>query len=229
LADAEGFLAIIRSLEFIGQQLSGQIAGFWDYRPALVRLAGKSLLASEVPEALPVWHASFCSLYDEMRHARNDAVHQGSYARTLTNHALDLAIILEDALMSEASVVSQFMVREVVVAEQWYPISYVRQLMLKYAFSYLPSFDGIEWRLVPEWAVAQFIRGAASIDEKKKRLLTQVGEASRSQLRTIETVPIVANTLVSEALKKIEDHPLLIVDEKDHTRLVGLLTASDVL
>ena len=64
-------------------------------------------------EQLMTYHTSFCDLFDELKDARNDAVHQGAHARILTDHAVELAIILEDALMSKFSRVSQFMVRDV--------------------------------------------------------------------------------------------------------------------
>jgi hypothetical protein len=43
------------------------------------------------------------ALYEELRQARSDAMHQGAHARILTDHAVELTIILEDALMPEAS------------------------------------------------------------------------------------------------------------------------------
>lgn len=229
LADAEGFLAVIQALELTGQQLSGRINGLACYKPALVKLADRSLFSSAIPEALPTWHTSFSLLYDELRQARNDAVHQGSYARTTTGHALDLAIILEDALMSEASRVSQFMVHDVVLAQPWHPISYIRQLMLKNAFSYLPVLASNQWRLISESSVARYIRGADSIGQKKERLLVHVSHAIGSALPTIEATTVHPNTPIKEALDKIGDYPILVVSESDQTHLVGLLTASDLL
>jgi len=46
------------------------------------------------------------------------------------------------------------MVRGVIEAKPWYPISYVCQLMLTHAFSYLPvQIDGA-WKFVPEYSIA---------------------------------------------------------------------------
>ena len=42
----------------------------------------------------------FSRLYDLVQDARNDALHQGAFARHLTIHAIGLALILEDALRS---------------------------------------------------------------------------------------------------------------------------------
>ena len=117
LADAEGFHAVLRVVEMIGQQLDGKIStGMKGYKAALCRLASASPLATDLPSNWPGCHTEFGALYDEMTQARNDAVHQGAYARTLTDHSVELSIILEDALMIVASCVSQFMVRNVVEA-----------------------------------------------------------------------------------------------------------------
>jgi hypothetical protein len=139
LADAEGFNAVLRVIELLGQQLGRNIKTLGHYKPMLSGLASVSPLAADLPSQWPGYYTSFSALYDEMKLARNDAVHQGAYARTLTDHAVELSIMLEDALMNEASKISQFMVRTVVDAKRWHPVSYVRQQMLTNAFSYLPS------------------------------------------------------------------------------------------
>jgi hypothetical protein len=59
----------------------------------------------------------------------------------LTTHAFQVALILEDALMTDMKMVSQYMVRDVVCAQSWQPISFVRQQMLAYSYSYLPFLD----------------------------------------------------------------------------------------
>ena len=112
-----------------------------------------------------------------MRQARNDAVHQGAYARTLTGHAVELSIILEDALMTDASKVSQFMVRDVVGAKPWHPVSYVRQQMLTHAFSYLPIWLHDVWKLIPEYAVAKLLRNASSNIARRQHLAALVSES----------------------------------------------------
>ena len=123
LADAEGFMAVIHTLELMGQQLTCNIGDLEKYKKKLNCMAGLSSLAHKGD---PTCHIRFSTLYGELQRARNDAVHQGAYARILTDHAVDITIILEDALMSEFSKVSQFMVRDVVEAKPWQPVSYAR-------------------------------------------------------------------------------------------------------
>ena len=138
---------MLRVFELIGQQLGRDIKGLADYSAKLSDLASASPLAADLPSKWPEYHTEFGALFEEMRQARNDAVHQGAHARTLTDHAVELSIILEDALMTDASKVSQFMVRDVVDAKLWHPLSYIRQQMLTHAFSYLPIWHADAWNL----------------------------------------------------------------------------------
>src|ERR1700730_3496809 len=124
LADAEGFHSILHSLELIGQMLDGRVRDLGKYEKAISSLADTSPLFAEIPRQWPQYHNTFGALYKELRQARNDAVHQGAHARTATSHAVELTIIIEDSLMSEAAAVSHFMVRDVVEAKLWHPVSY---------------------------------------------------------------------------------------------------------
>src|SRR5580704_15477887 len=122
LADAEGFHSILLAVEMLGQQLDRKATGIGGYKTVLSVLASKSPLAVDLPGDWPSCHTGFEVLHDELKQARNDAVHQGAYARTITDHAVELSMVLEDALMIDASAVSQFMVRNVVEAKLWHPV-----------------------------------------------------------------------------------------------------------
>ena len=108
--DAEGFQDVLFTLEEIGQFLSGKTGTLASYKPAIKELASQSCLAYEIPRSHQGWHTSFGDLYDLVRKARNEAMHQGSYARHLTDHSVRLSLILEDALMNSGSTASEFMV-----------------------------------------------------------------------------------------------------------------------
>ena len=167
LADSEGFHVIIHAIELIGQNELQKTKpqgkdmrppGLHKYGPALSKLASSSPLSHDIPNLYQHYHTEFSVLYEELRKARNDAIHQGAYARSLTSHATEISIILEDALMKDASCVSQFMVREVTIAKPWQPISFIRQQMLRQAFSYLPIFLEENWKLISELGVARYLR-----------------------------------------------------------------------
>ncbi len=230
LANAEGFQAVLHSLELIGQQLVGEVRGLGEYEAELSSLADASPLSADIPSKWPGCHTTFRALYDELRRARNDAVHQGSHVRTLTDHAVELTIILEDALMSDASMISQFMVRHVVEAKPWHPVSYVRQQMLKHAFSYLPIRVENTWRLIPEYSVARYLRGSRSQNTRKKRLATRVDDpVAAKELHFLQAVTAAPEDLIAETLQRVGEHPILVVDPAHGDVLAGVLTSSDVL
>jgi predicted transcriptional regulator len=230
LADAEGFHAVLRAVELIGQQLGKKISGLGGYTTMLFGLASASPLAADLPSQWPEYHTEFGALYNEMRRARNDAVHQGAYARTLTNHTVELSIILEDALMTDASKVSQFMVRNVVEAKPWHPVSYVRQQMLTHAFSYLPICHTGAWKLIPEYAVARLLRNAPSNAIRGQRLVALVSDTvAESGLELLDARTVCPEMPITEALQFIWERPVLVVDRMHADVLVGLLTSSDIL
>ncbi len=213
LADAEGFQAVLHSLELIGQLLVREVLDLGRYEDELSSLADASPLSADIPSEWPGCHTTFRALYDELRRARNDAVHQGSHARTLTDHAVELTIILEDALMSDAAKILQFMVRDVVEAMPWHPVSYVRQQMLKHAFSYIPVRVDATWQLIPEYSLAQYLRGAPSQKIRKKRLATRVSDAiAANDLLLLEADTAAPEDPIVEILRRIGAQPILVVE-----------------
>jgi predicted transcriptional regulator len=230
LADAEGFPAVLRVVEMIGQQLDGKISiGLKGYKTALTRLASASPLATDLPSNWPSCHTEFGALYDEMTQARNDAVHQGSYARTLCDHSVELSIILEDALMTDASCVSQFMVRNVVEVKPWHPVSHVRQQMLTQAFSFLPIWYDGAWNFIPEYSVARYLRtGWGNV--RRERLVASVSAAvTASNLELLKAQTVGPDEPIKATLPLIGERPLLVIDSEHADALVGMLTSSDIL
>ena len=176
--DAEGFQALVQSLELIGQLERGKAMTLAGYKKSLGALAKASPLYDVIPSHCPAWHTPFEVLYEELRQARNAAVHQGAYARILTDHAVDLAIVLEDALMKNAAEISQFMVRNVIEAKAWHPVSFVRQQMLRHAFTYIPIQIENEWLLIPDFEIARYLR---TVDETERnaRLACSLTDATK--------------------------------------------------
>ena len=129
--DAEGFQALIFAIERLGSSLVGRAGTLREYRPKMAGLAERSPLAEDIPSTQPHWHTSFGSLYRLVTQGRNDALHQGAYARMVTEHAVQLSLVLEDALMEGQTLVRDFMVRTVVCADPCQPVSAVRQMMIR--------------------------------------------------------------------------------------------------
>ncbi|MCY4390360.1 MAG: hypothetical protein OXC18_24935 [Desulfurellaceae bacterium] len=238
LADAEGFMAVIHTLELMGQKLTGTVLNFRDYQTKLNCVAGLSLLSRKIVSEWPEYHTKFGILYEELRHARNDAVHQGASARILTDHAVDITIILEDALMSKSSEVSQFMVRDVVEAKPWHPVSYVRQQILKHGFSYLPIWFKNEekWKLISDYSVARYLPRCLQTNERKTRLVTTIEDAIKEdngndRLRVLSAKAVYPEKKINDndILKCVGAKPVLVVNYGREDVLAGILTSSDIL
>jgi CBS-domain-containing membrane protein len=130
--------------------------------------------------------------------------------------------------MADALTVAQFMVRGVVEAKPWHPVSYARQQMLKHAFSFLPIWHEGKWRLISDASIAKYLRQAAA--GRNDRLATPVSVAvSRGDLRLLDATTAASDDLIEVHLQHVGERPILILDPHDQGTLLGLLTASDVL
>ncbi len=183
LRDAEGFQEILFAVERLGSALIGKVDTLGGYKYAINTKAQDSPLAEKLPLVWSEWLLPVYKLYESVRIARNDALHQGAFARHLTIHAVDLAIILEDALMKDLTTVDCYMVRDPVCAFPWQPVGFVRQVMLENSFSYLPFYDARAepptWCLISDYAIAQYLRLS---HDRNERLAKTLQEALDSKL-----------------------------------------------
>jgi hypothetical protein len=124
--DAEGFSEILFALERLGSYLTNRIGTLISYRDEIRSIACRSPLARGIPDSEPL-HLTFDRLYELVMWARNDALHQGAYARHITAHAIELSIILEDALMNPLGTVGDYMVRDPQCCALWQSLSLIRQ------------------------------------------------------------------------------------------------------
>lgn len=227
--DAEEFQEIIFVIERFGAYLIGQIKGLGNYKTSIEQEALNSPLAEEIPNQCTAWHPRFSTIYELVREARNDALHQGAFARHLTNNAIQLALVLEDALMSNANTVSEFMVREPICALRWQPMSFIRQQMLKNSFTYLPlssNNDGQpSWQLVSDYHVAHYLRQKDRNARLAKTLDAAIGEGLL--LEPAETCFV--DTNIIDALTKSEGKPVIVIDNVRPDLMVGIVTPFDFL
>jgi hypothetical protein len=229
--DAEAFHEILYAIEKFGIKFTNNVEGLYGYWDEIGKVAEKSPLSSNIDRE---WHLPFNELYELVKDARNDALHQGAFARHLTLHATQLVLILEDALMDEASKVSDFMVREPICAYIWQPLSFIRQQLLLNSFSYLPVYieTGKEsgWQLIADYAVAQYLRSASSKTERKKRLAEPIGKAWELGKINFQKADLCsADALVSNILRDLTIRPILVINENKKDHLLGILTAYDLL
>jgi hypothetical protein len=244
LRDSEGFLDIIHVVEEMGSLLlhesGGSGAGLGRYEAQLSCLANGSPLSSPNPP----WHGEFARLYNSIRVARNDAVHQGAYSRHLASNSVRLSIILEDALMTtvrgrdaEPETIEYYMVRNPVCASMWQPISFIRQAMLENSFTYLPVFDDAQgrWRLVSDFQVALYLESGGETARHGK-LKTRLRDAirisddqSQPSLELVEARVYPPATAKQRVLRECQGLPVLVTHDVDAKILIGIVTPFDLL
>jgi len=225
--DAEAYDELLSTFERLGCVLSGKVKTLGAYREHILSLCEKSPLATVVPKQHRDWHIPASVLYELVRNARNDALHQGAFARHLTTHAIQLEIILEDALMREATQVGDFMVRDPVCAQFWQPLSFIRQQMLTNSFSYLPVLYEGKWCLVSDQSVARYLR--ANVQERDSRLAKTLQAAMESDGSLLEEATCShADVPINDVLLSCSQ-PILVCRRDEPKDLVGILTAFDLL
>jgi hypothetical protein len=241
LADSESFDQIIHVIERFGSYLSKEEFGdkglhgdLGKYRGRIVGLVKSWGLAAESRRQFSHLVTPFETLYDLVKDARNDALHQGAFARHLTKHAIELTIVLEDVLSNEMDpVVVDFMVRNPVCGEPWQPVAFLRQQMLANSYSFLPAIGTVgEWRVVSDAAIASFLGPDRKGPERRKRLAMTLDEATALSERPIEVKPAVLvdeTTSLEEALVGLTKSPILLVRSPSGKSILGILTAFDLL
>lgn len=234
LRDAENFEELLFVVERLGSFLIKKIEDLARYAGPVASVAGESPLAKTVPAKWPQLHTRFGRLYDLVRDGRNSALHQGAFARHLTTHAVEMALILEHALMSKATKVGQFMVRTPACACLWQPVSFVRQTMLLNSYSTLPvrleEDPDDPWRLVCDVDVARYLRsGTLDKSEHDRRLTSTLGDAFKDggiSLRKPQM--LLVGDGIERMLDEQNDLPCLIWDQTSK-ELLGIITPFDLL
>jgi hypothetical protein len=227
--DAEAFDEILYAVERLGSYCLGRVENLGAYKDVLAELAGKSPLSVDIPNIWRQFHTPFDELFSLVRNSRNDAMHIGASARHLTTHAIELALILEDALgmQKEETRITDVMVRDPLCAHLWQPISLIRRSMLANSFSYLPVKDGEgQWRHVSDLQIALYLQGQAN-SERKKRLGTTLADAT--SIKLVPATCVTDDTPLASALQKLEGPPILIFNSQMPTELIGVLSAFDLL
>jgi predicted transcriptional regulator len=223
-ADAEDFVTIAASLEHLAAALGAEKTTLEQAKETLLAFARRSPLAVSVPSLHPAEFTAIEHAYDLFRDARNHAVHGGSRARQAAAHAIGVALVFEDALMSKVVRVSDLMVRGVITASPSQSIALARRDMLVHQFSFLPTRTDQGWRFISDAALAKYL----SVDEatRKKRLRQTVKEAL-SHLHPLTGGNLKVASSRAEALREVASGPALVFDGSEDP--VGIITAFDLL
>ena len=235
-ADAEAFEEILFVLERLGCLLFGKVGNLGQYKECIVRFASSAPLCYGLPDSFRALHIPIPKLYDLVKDARNSAMHVGVTARRATSHAIELAMILEDALMNSYDKVCDLMVRNPICAAMWQPLSFIRQTMLANSFSCLPvkaeSHGKTSWKLVSSEALTIYLRLGSNGVERKKLLLKPLDQARQDKGLELVDAQTCRETedvnSVLSVLKQWDGKPILVTrDQTDE--LLGILTPYDLL
>ena len=239
LRDSEGYQQILFVVEQLGRQiwpvgnntLGGHKCNFVEFVRKWHPLEGNE------PGDTP-----FKTRYEAVTDGRNDAMHVGAVARTLSQHGVRLTITLEDALMAniETPTVQDYMVRTPVCTYEWQRIGLIRQTMLESSFSYLPfrKPDG-KWYIVSSDEICRYLRvvdGGSRTGIRKNlscRLSRTLSDAEKDGLRPQCAKKVDPGTSIRCVLSNLcGDRPVLVVRkaaEDAEEDLVGILNAFDLM
>jgi hypothetical protein len=227
LADAEGFLQMCFAIEALGKRLKPNARSLADCRGLLKGFVAEAGLLSD-DTATTGAEKRFDALFEALREARNDIAHTGAYARHIAVEAVSLSLVLEDALMNMRMTVEDFMVTTPVTIEPWQSVGYARQLMLMNSFSYLPMWDGNEWHLLTDIAVAKYLRPDWPASLKKSK---SVADAKEDGLQLTKVSPVNAQEVVTALLGQSEMPGLWLVTQEGYPpgHLVGVLSPFELM
>jgi hypothetical protein len=229
LRNAEGFAEVVRTIERLARfrGATGNGMGSPSFYSAISAIASESPLSDEVPHRHARYIEPFAVLYESTRLGRNLSVHEGAYARNVARHAVELALILEDAMQTILTMVQHFMVRSPVCAEPWEPLSLIRNKMLVNSFSFLPfppAADG-EWQLVSDAALASYLRSG----KRKDKLKLTLEEALQDGFELRRTRRVEPTECVENIVGQLSEAPVIVATADKPGEILGVLTAFDLL
>ncbi len=226
--DAEAFDEILFAVERLGCRLLGKFGDLGKYEQTLTQLASGSAVPIVVHGSDVAPSVSFTQLFKAIREARNDALHQGAVARHLTARAVELAVILEDALVGGLDEVQHFMVKNPVTAEAWQTVAAIRQLMLANAFSYIPiSWQG-EWHLLSDFELATFLRRS----EDRRAAMAQMLSAALAGAQALDLLPApkcLPQAAVRDVIQQMDGGVPVLVVTAEPGHLLGIVSPADIL
>ena len=220
LQDAESFHEASTVLEHIGQAIARKMGkGLGTYKKEIVNLAVASGYTDKV---------SVGKLFDDVKGARNKAVHDGAYVRHVNSRLVDLLLILEESIMMGMKYAKDLMVRNPQTAESWHSVSEVRRKMLANSFSTIPIYlhEGAKWSLLTDTAIMQLVR-----KDRHKYLPMSIKEViSLPMLNVVDADCCRPDTFVDDLVAKMNTHPVLVTERiQNEDRLLGIITAFDLL
>lgn len=224
LADSEAFPEILYAIERTGAALINRTATLGQYRGALVRLASTTISSQRTQG-----ERSVDKLFGLVMDGRNEALHLGVYARNLADHAVELALLLEEALANRSDIIGDYMVRHPIVAELWQPLKVVRHQMLSKSFSCLPVKQDGKWWLISDFAIARALCDAGDKTERDRRLMSSIQQAIDTLGLTLDAPQVVVESESVATTLSNQTTPAPILVKNGTGDLIGIVTPFDLL
>ena len=242
--EGAGYEVIVQAVERLGAYLwnpcseKGEFGNLWKYKEKLKNLVKDPAVTTD-----------FDRVYERVRNGRNAGVHQGAEARPLIQNAVELAIMLEQALreVSGMNKAQEVMASPVVRTYTWEPVAQARQKMLAESYSALPLWrkeckeceeckvcEG-DWFIVTADAMVKWLQPARGDTCRKER------EKIRKKREKMKLAEAIGQGLeITKACKtRPEDEVVLpddgwsggvlLVTHREQHDLIGVVTAFDLL
>lgn len=227
LQNTENFASAIHALERFGRFLKPNGLTLRKYRQPILEFCSEA----DMFQTMEFWSGrSLAMLYSYVEEARNESMHVGATARHAAFNAVALILIIEDALVGKCFTMNDFMVSDPVCAEMWQQVGLIRQKMLTNSFSFLPVIPQQQderWRLISDAQLSRYLR--ASQADRKQRLAMSLEAAVRDGMTLEPANCRLASDPIESILPDIDQRPVLLFEDAKHTRLLGLITAFDLL
>ena len=234
--EGAGYEVIVQAVERLGAYLWNPCSERGKFRGKFGDMGKyKEKLKNLVKD--PVVMTYFCRVYERVQIGRNAGVHQGAEARPLVQNAVELAIMLEQALreVSGMNEAQEVMASPVVRAYTWEPVAQTRQKMLAGSYSALPLWrqksEKCEggWSVITADAIVKWLQQAPSDTCRKEREKMQLADAmameKRLALKACETRPEEEIVLPAGGWTG----GVLLVTHGEQRDLIGVVTAFDLL
>lgn len=214
LEDAENFTDICFVLEEIGLVLyQEKKLGLHHYKDKLISLIGHQKLKQ----------TAFKAYFDKLVQVRNEKSHQGVYSRNAAQYAVKISIILEEYFMSNLTELRHIMIDNVIFAEENMSLAKIRELMLRYSFSYLPYKSDGQYYLLSDSYIAQLWHKSKNDNEKYVNEIRNL-----IKLDKLDKIKLYEFNKQFNDKFEIPDKPILIY-QNNQDNIVGILTPFDFL
>lgn len=227
LKDTENFASAIQAVERFGRFLKPDGLTLGHYKDSIENFCDEA----DMFRAMSSWSGrDYKSLYRYVIEARNESMHVGATARHAALNAMILLLLIEDSLLRDCSTMNDFMVSDPVCAETWQQIGLIRQKMLTNSFSFLPVIPnkaGEDWKLISDAELSRYLRSSSG--QRKKRLATTLEHAVNDGVKLEAVICRLSTDPIEDVLTHLDQRPVLLFEDTENTRLLGLITAFDLL